>query len=249
MITSKIASSLASAAIPMLFNATPSSILFSATIQPILEEAFDVILLDILKKNLTKREMQRLGISYVSAIEQIKENIDNGLPLRSDDLFVRNGESYSKADDILEAAFKNVINDTELNKSLYYGRFIGNLPFCPQIDYSNSLHLQRAISQLSYTHFCLLRYMQNADIIDLSRWRIYLETNSDFKCSEIYSCFKDLKNYNLINPTPPFSLGSEMGNFKISSIGIHACTLLVLSKIPNSDVLDIANCISRVPNQ
>lgn len=249
MILSEIISGLASAALPTLFNSSPESIATSITLNPLLKEAFDIILSDMFKKNLTKREMQRLGISYVAAIEQIKENMDNKTALRSDDLFIKNEENYSKADDILETTFKNAINDTELNKSLYYGRFIGNLPFCPQIDYSNSLHLQRAISQLSYTHFCILTYMQKVGVINLSKWRIYLETNSDFKCSEIYSCFKDLKNYNLINPLPPFSLNTEMGNVRISSIGTHACTLLVLSKIPDSDISDIANCISRVPTQ
>ena len=53
-----------------------------------MSKAFNAIGDDLLKKNLTQKEMKILGISYAYAINTIKENKDKGLAFRTDNLFI-----------------------------------------------------------------------------------------------------------------------------------------------------------------
>lgn len=82
MIKSEIMSALASTGIVLASNGSPESTMFAAAVQPLLTKAFDVIIPDIFHKNLTEREVERLGISYKAAVSKINENAQRGIPLR-----------------------------------------------------------------------------------------------------------------------------------------------------------------------
>ena len=81
--------------------------------------------------------------SYRAAVSKVNENIANGISFRTDGLFIYNGLNYSKAEDILESVLKSSMNDTEQKKAVFYGYFIGNLAFCPEVDYSSALSIQK----------------------------------------------------------------------------------------------------------
>ena len=108
---SDILASCTSATLPILFQGSPESVLLASVLPPLLSKAFNAIGDDLLKKNLTQKEMKILGISYAYAINTIKENRDKGLALRTDNLFIEGVDENSKVEDILESTFKNAIND------------------------------------------------------------------------------------------------------------------------------------------
>lgn len=246
MIKSEVISGLIASGIPLLMNGTPESVMFAAGVQPILKEAFDSIIPDIFHKNLTKREIERLGISYKAAVEQINENVQHGISLRGDDLFIRSDSKYSKADDIIEAVLKNTINDTERKKAEFYGYFFGNLAFCPEIDYSNALHYQRIISQLSYTHLCLIRYLHLNNNIAASGWKEKINRNNNLKWMEIYHALKELVSLDLTITIGGISLGEEINTVKLNIAGQAVNKIMGLHKISNDDFNEISNIINQL---
>ena len=139
---SDVISAMSSAIIPIVANGTPESMIFAAGLQPLLSTAFDSILLDVFKKGVTKKETMRLGISYKSAVSQTNENLQNRIPFRQDDMFISSDTNYSDASDIIEATVNSIMLDTDHRKTEFYGYFIGNLGFCPEVDYTNAIHLQ-----------------------------------------------------------------------------------------------------------
>ena len=107
MVASEIISGLASTGLILAANGTPEATMFAATVQPLLKGAFDTIIPDFFHKGITKRELERIGVSYKAAIDKINENVNNRIELRTDNFFVRADNSYSEADDILEAILKD----------------------------------------------------------------------------------------------------------------------------------------------
>nr|DAK18087.1 MAG TPA: hypothetical protein [Caudoviricetes sp.] len=246
MIKSEIMSALASTGIVLASNGSPESTMFAAAVQPLLTKAFDVIIPDIFHKNLTKREVERLGISYKAAVSKINENAQRGIRLRDDNLFLRSGTNYSKADDIIEAIFKNAIDDTEQKKTEFYGYFFGNLAFCPEVDYSNAMHLQRTISQLSYTHLCLIKYIYINTSLPAYGWKNKINRNTDMKGMEIYHAVKDLVRLDITIATGSVTLGEEIGNIELSCIGKALYKIMDLDKICNEDFNDVSNIVNRI---
>lgn len=238
MLVSELLSGIASTGLVLATNGTPESVMFSAAVQPMLTRAFDVIIPDILNKNVTKREAERLGISYKSAIDVINENVDRGLPLRDDDLFIRSDNHYSKADDILETLLKNSMDDTENKKAKYYGFFFGNLPFCPEVNYRHVFLIHRIIPQLTYSHLCLIRIINERDKLSTDNWENKINGSAGINEILIYHQTKEILQADILIKTPPYTLGSELGNLKLSSLGDAIYKLLKLGEISDDDLKD-----------
>lgn len=231
---------------PYLFNGSIEAVMFSASLQPMVQLAIETILVDICKKGVTRREALRLGISYNSAATQANENIDKGLPLRQDNLFVCSDTNYSEASDIIEATLNNVIHDTEYKKTEFYGYFIGNLAFCPNVDYSNSIYFKNLIEQLTFTQLSVMRYIQTMGKLDFSNCNNYIQENADLKCMEVYFGFKELNRFNLLKREPPFNLGKELDRHSLNTNGELLSKMLSLDKMKDEDLCDIKNACDRM---
>lgn len=238
MLVSELLSGIASTGLVLATNGTPESVMFSASVQPMLTRAFDVIIPDILNKNVTKREAERLGISYKSAIDVINENVDRGLPLRDDDIFIRSDGHYSKADDILETLLKKSMDDTEEKKAKYYGYFFGNLPFCPEVNYRQAFLIQRIIPQLTYSHLCLIKLVYERNKLATGKWKNKTNNEVEVNIILIYHQTKELLQADILTQVPPYNLGNELGNLKLSSLGNAIYKLLKIKEIPEEDVKD-----------
>ena len=67
---SDILASCTSATLPILFQGSPESVLLASVLPPLLSKAFNAIGDDLLKKNLTQKEMKILGIEAPTRIYQ-----------------------------------------------------------------------------------------------------------------------------------------------------------------------------------
>jgi len=242
---SDILASCTSATLPILFQGSPESVLLASVLPPLLSKAFNAIGDDLLKKNLTQKEMKILGISYAYAINTIKENRDKGLALRTDNLFIEGVDENSKVEDILESTFKNAINDYEDEKSKFYGYFIGNLPFASEIGYSYSFTIQRIIRNLSYKELCIIQYFNNKGILKLQNFDSFKNNGKNVEKNELAFYFKDLLSLGVIHKAPPMGVQYELDNMKLSPLGNNICTLLNLQEIDKTEIESIGTLITK----
>lgn len=233
--------SVSTAAIPILFNGSPESVMFAAALPPVLTKAFEAIGQDFINLISSKREKQRLAISYFSSWNMIKHNIDNKQDFRSDDL-LNEGSDF---EDILEATFKEAIADCEAKKSKYYGNFIGNLLFAPQIDYSYSFTIQRIIRNLSYKELCIIRYFKDNDVIKLQNFDSFSNDGQNIEKNELAFYFKNLLSLGVIHKAKPMNLQYELDNMKLSPLGNDICTLLNLQEIDRTEIDLIGTVITK----
>ncbi len=233
--------SVSTAAIPMLFNGSPESVMFAAALPPVLTRAFETIGEDLINLTSSKREKQRLAISCFSSWNMIKHNIDNKQDFRSDDL-LNEGSNF---EDILEATFKEAIADCEAKKSKFYGNFVGNLPFAPQIDYSYSFTIQRIIRNLSYKELCIIRYFKDNGILKLQNFDSFKNNGLNVEKNELSFYFKDLLSLGVIHKAPPMNMQYELDNMKLSPLGDNIYTLLNLQEIDRKEIELIGNVITK----
>lgn len=242
---SDILASCTSATLPILFQGSLESVLLASVLPPLLSKAFNAIGDDLLKKNLTQKEMKILGISYAYAINTIKENKDKGLAFRTDNLFIEGVDENSKVEDILESTLKNAINDYEDEKSKFYGYFIGNLPFASEIGYSYSFTIQRIIKNLSYKELCIIRYFKNNGILKLQNFDSFKNDGLNIEKNEMAFYFKNLLSLGVIHKSPPMTMHFELDNMKLSPLGNNIYTLLNLQEIDRKEIELIGNVITK----
>ena len=244
-VISDILSSVTSSCLPILFNGNISSVVFTSILSPLLNRALETIGEDLMKKNLTKKEMQRMGISYAYSIATIKYNKENNKDFRQDKLFVEDCSENSEVEDIIEAVMKNVIVDSEANKARFYGCFIGNLPFAPQIDYSYSFTIQRIIKNLSYKELCIVRYFKDKGVLKLQSFDSFNNDGQNIKKNELAFYFKDLLSLGVIHKAKPMNMQYELDNMKLSPLGNDIYTLLSLEQIEDVDINSVGTIIER----
>lgn len=242
---SDILATCTSATLPILFQGSPESVLLASVLPPLLSKAFNAIGDDLLKKNLTQKEMKILGISYAYAINTIKENKDKGLAFRTDNLFIEGVDENSKVEDILESTLKNAINDYEDEKSKFYGYFIGNLPFASEIGYSYSFTIQRIIKNLSYKELCIIRYFKNNGILKLQNFDSFKNDGLNIEKNEMAFYFKNLLSLGVIHKSPPMTMHFELDNMKLSPLGDNIYTLLNLQEIDRKEIELIGSVITK----
>ena len=242
---SDILASCTSATLPILFQGSPESVLLASVLPPLLSKAFNAIGDDLLKKNLTQKEMKILGISYAYAINTIKDNKDKGLAFRTDNLFIEGVDENSKVEDILESTLKNAINDYEDEKSKFYGYFIGNLPFASEIGYSYSFTIQRIIKNLSYKELCIIRYFKNNGILKLQNFDSFKNDGLNIEKNEMAFYYKNLLSLGVIHKSPPMTMHFELDNMKLSPLGNNIYTLLNLQEIDRKEIELIGSVITK----
>lgn len=243
---SDILSGMASTGIVLAANGTPEASMFAAAVQPMLKNAFDVIIPDIYHKGATKREAVRLGLSYKTAIDTINENTSKGIPIRTDNVFVRTNNSYSKADDILEALLKCSMDDTEERKAEYYGYFFGNLAFCPEVSYRQAILIQKIIPQLTFSHLCLIKLIHERVKLTAINWKYKISNSNRIDETIVYHQTKELLQFDILTQVASFSLGEELGNLTLSFLGKAMYKLLNLDKISGDDVVEMSQILDKL---
>lgn len=231
-----------SAAVVSVFGGnTPGVVFFAAALPPFLSVGYNAILTDICGKGLSKRECERLGVSYKYAVEHIDSNQKEGLVLRNDS-FTHDTE---KVKNIIEGVFKRLLDDTEQQKAKFYGYFIANLAFSPEIDYSHANYLQKTISELSYRQLCLIRYYKDNTSLDVSKWENYFERGA-IEGVDLYSEILELKRLNLIKKLPPFSVGANLQNTALNQSGEILYRMMNLKDVEEEDMDTLSQLIQKI---
>jgi len=112
---------------------------------------------EIDKRYLSRRECARIGVVAIYALNRIKLNEENNLPLRNDNFFIPDSvTNRSAADEILEGTLIAAKNTYEERKLKYYGNLLANIAYYSEIDQYRANYLLRITEKLSYRQICLL---------------------------------------------------------------------------------------------
>ena len=159
--------------------------------------------------------------------------------MRADDMFECDESGYAKADDIIEGVLKNSIDDTEQKKSIFYGYFVGNLAFAPEFGYDAAIHIRKIVEGLSFYDLCGIKFLKctgpfNADVIV----RKNTVDINDIKRIDTYHTMKELVRFDLTEKVAPFTLGEEIGNIQLGTLGDAIYKMLNLDEIDDADLAD-----------
>ena len=206
--------------------------------QPLLAKKLKQFLSSMVNKSITKREFTRLDKAIDGMTTSIEANLNDKMPLNN--LVMQQKEDgFTDADDLFEEMLRQIKNETESKKSYFCGIFIGNIPYSGNLSSSNLLQYEKIISQLSYSHLCLLKVLDNLKGSGQNRCGradSYVLSNPIPDVLEVYSELMQLKTFGLVKCVPPFNLGAQLGNIEISDFGVNLCKLMRLNLLEKEDV-------------
>lgn len=165
-------------------------------------------------------ECARLGITYETTVNTINFRLAKGEKLRDDGFFdAINGGFYTKADEIIEACLKNVINDAETQKSKIYGRFLGTIPFLEGYSASRLISLNSILLQLTVEDIENLRLFMDMKPHSFFEIESQVKNGGTAEDAHKYASLLHLKNVGLIARSAPYTLGMDLENETITVIG------------------------------
>ena len=217
------------------FGIDSNAAAFIAANSPIMNHLFYRSIHFLFGKEPSKLECARLGIAYSEAALTIKKNQEQKRPVRSDDFFddSYNG-NYSKANELVEAALRYTTEDPETIKSICYGRFIGNIPFCSQ-KHNDLIAINKTIRELTYSELCVinvLRYKGRCTFFALEN-AVRNSTSTD--AMSFYSIILHLKTMGILVPTGQFFSASLIGYVFMSQSGTDIYDLMELDRLCPKD--------------
>ena len=111
---------------------------------------------DFLDRLLGPRERVRIGAAAAFAVERIRRNHEQGLPLRSDDFFDEDASRRSKAEELLEGVLLKSKNAHEEKKARYLGNLFGNIAFTEEADIGLANFALSLTERMTYRQMCSL---------------------------------------------------------------------------------------------
>lgn len=187
---------------------------------------------------MTSREYSRLADGIDSMAETLQHNCEAS-NIRTDDLVKSKSDGFCNADDVFEMMLNQIKQDSEKKKAHFSGNFIGNILYAKDLDYSELMQYGRVIGQISYSEMCLIRNFHSNykdKTVSFTNAEIYIKQHEDPAKSKVLSEVLHLRNLGLLNNMPPFNLGENVGNVRLSFYGIRLYELLRLDLLDINDV-------------
>ena len=206
-------------------GSVPAISMVSPFLQRIIERGFSMFH----GKASAEIECARLGIAYRYAVDTINDNIVAGKQLRGDGFLESiNNSQHTHADEIVEATLRNVINDAEIQKSILYGKLIGQMPFLSGYSVSVMVSLNNILRQLSTFDVENLMEFSDRKVHNLKQLEVAVKRGAGNETGHRFVSLIHLKNLGLIVRQFPTQLGLELENETISSTGYQLLQILHL---------------------
>lgn len=218
--------------------AGPIGTLVGASLPPLISKSLNKISDDVLNRNISKREEQKIGVGYIYAVDRIEKNIKMGRKIRTDG-FIDDENIQSDSNTILEGVTVKLQKEWELKKLQFYGNFLGNISFIPEIDFNYAAVLLKFAESLLYRQMCLIKVFMKKGTpqIDLApianEYRSGLSANT-FNYS-LYSDLVEMDRLSVFQRRGPVTLGGTIGNCALSDMGIKLYQLMNLEEIEEAD--------------
>jgi hypothetical protein len=233
--------------------AGPIGTIVGASLPALISKSLNKISDDVLNRNISKREEQKIGVGYHYAIRRIEKNINAGKEIRKDG-FISNDSILSDSSTILEGVTLKLQREWELKKLQFYGNFLGNISFTEDIDFNYATVLLKFAETLSYRQICLIKVFVKkgtpqinlAHIANEYRRRLTIDSFN----YPLYSDLADMDRMSILQRLPPISLGDAIGNCVLSEMGLKLYHLMNLEEIEEDDYSKALDGLQRMlPNK
>ena len=88
-----------------------------------------------------------------------------------------------------------------------------------------------------------MKLIHERSILKARNWRKH---SDDVNAILVYHEIKELIQFDILTKMPPFTVGEELGNLKLSSLGEAIYTLLRLDQIQEDDLKDSRDILDRM---
>lgn len=218
--------------------AGPGGVIIGASIPTILTKGFKLIGEDVVNRNISKREEQKIGAGYAFALQRIEMNIEAGKQIRSDG-FIDNDNVLSASNSILEGVTMKLQKEWELKKLQFYGNLLGNISFEKDVHFDYATVLLKLAESLSYRQLCLIKVFENKGTpqIDLAPIDNTYKRSIDLRGFN-YSLYADLvemEQLSVLKRVGAITVGAAIGNCTLSDIGTKLYRLMNLNELNAAD--------------
>ena len=138
-------------------------------IAPYISTTFQAIGNEIIERIFSKREKEKISITYLTACQKIYERVENGDIPRDEVFFTRPEGDYSSADKLLEAVFIESRNEYDNKKLVYLGNLTANLLFTNEHDFDRCMYFIKIAENLNYRQLCYISLLNNKSKYKLDR--------------------------------------------------------------------------------
>lgn len=241
--TSTVIGNVAGAALTNIVGMT-GGVLSGQIISNIIKKLGD----EIFSRHLSPREKERIMDVLRTVRQKIDEKIERGEQIRNDDFFT-DTKGRTSAEEVLEGILLVAQREHEEKKNIYYSNFLTNIAFDNSLDKSEANFFIKLIERLTYLDLCLLKFAgaPNKDImIRQGDYRDF--QGSSTKLVNLLTQIYSLYNQSLIHFGGTALLGLSCVNpsrMTLQGVGAQLHNLMELSKIPVTDLVEIAEILKK----
>ena len=196
-----------------------------SAISPMMQLAIECGLSAIGPNRLSEREKYRVGSAVWWASKVAEDNIRAGRSV---------SQQQFEQDDLtalVESLFRAASEDSQEKKDMAYGAFLGNFAFQDQFDGGALFAMARILKDLSFDELLLMASLDGRPGMNYESFYKKLDQEGDLRCGEMIGYFVRLRNLGLTVRVVPITLGSNIGNLKLSALGEALCHMAMLDDL------------------
>lgn len=155
----------------------PENIVLDAVIAPI----FTSVSQGLVNRIVSQNEKTRISIVYEQAAFKIQQKLNNNEIPRDDDYYAEDEFQQSSASKILEGTLLKCKDEIEAKKMSGYSSFLANISFDHNLSYEEGNAMMVKYASLSIQQICILKYLNEGNIIPLGKWEKYMLKYDELK--------------------------------------------------------------------
>jgi len=196
-----------------------------SAISPMVQLAIERGLSAIGAGRMSEREQTRIGSAVYWAAQVVEENSRAGRIIQQSQ-FTQDDMSI-----LVESIFRAVSEDSQEKKEKAYGALLGNFAFQNKFDAGALFTMAKMLKEMSLDELLLIAALKGRPGMNYEAYYKKLDQEGDLKCGEMVGHFMRLRNLGIVVRVVPISLGSTVGNLKLSALGEAFCDLAKLYDI------------------
>lgn len=213
------------------------------------------LIVDVTERQLSKRELTRMGGTAYVALTKIHEDIESGKEIRKDDFFESSNFQRSSAEEIFEGVLIKAKNEHEERKVRLLGNIFANAAFMPKVSVGEVNHILKMFDDLTYRQLCALALifrkkplgieLEDIDYAEFGneKYLSFLSPTSISLRVEIYQMYQ----LGLVNMNDTALLSWEHiapEKLELTELGNRCYEIMGLYEIPNDEIKILVRVLS-----
>ena len=197
---------------------------------------------EVSERILGPREKVRVGGVLAIAASEIKDRIDNGERVRTDDFFDEKPLGRSDAEEVIENILLKSQREPEEKKLPYMGHLLSNIAFEPLISAQMAHQIIKVAEQLTYRQLCILQLAVVKQEFGLRNGDYRAQGSFSKELYQVlYECL-DLYHRGLVNFGGEVAFGPTdvaPGKMTVQALGADLYNFMRLATIPKGELASV----------